>query len=50
MKWFECSSCGEEFRVICDSGTLVEYCPFCSEPIEESDDEIDMDTFDEEDY
>lgn len=45
MKWHECSSCGEEFRVISDSGAYVEYCPFCGSDIEDEDLE-DEDDFD----
>lgn len=44
MKWYNCQSCGEEFRVITDSGAYVEYCPFCGADIsEESDEDLDED-------
>jgi hypothetical protein len=39
MKWMECNSCGEEFRVITDSEVTVEYCPFCGDDIVQEDDE-----------
>ncbi len=39
MKWIECNDCAEEFRVICDSGTLVNFCPFCGSEILHSEDD-----------
>lgn len=31
--WIQCPSCDEEFRVVSDTGSLVEYCPFCGDDI-----------------
>lgn len=46
MKWIECNGCGEEFRVITDSGAHVEYCPFCGDDlIEEEQLDEDFDEF-----
>ena len=39
MKWIECQSCWAEFRVVSDIDQSPEYCPFCSEPIPEQEDE-----------
>lgn len=49
MKFIECPSCEEEFRVVSDSLTPVSYCPFCAEviPVEIEDDEYSA--FDDED-
>lgn len=47
MKWYECEGCGSEFRVVSDSDQIIEYCPFCSHPIEEDDSDMEDD---EEDY
>lgn len=45
MKWITCNSCDEEFRVISDTGTFVEYCPFCGGDIindEDEDEDYDL--------
>ena len=31
MDWIKCNNCEKEFRVICDSNTPTEFCPFCGE-------------------
>ena len=39
---FECQECGAEFGVTTDMEDIVaEFCPFCSEPLEEIDWEYD---------
>ena len=39
---FECESCGSEYSVHTDMEDIVpEFCPFCSEPIDEMDWEYD---------
>lgn len=45
MKWTDCNSCGEEFRVISDSGAVIAYCPFCGDEVsdEDLDEELDED-------
>lgn len=45
MKWFKCSSCEEEFRVISDNKEEVLYCPFCGHDGFE-DDEDDSEDYD----
>lgn len=45
MKWIECNSCHEEFRVITEALVPIEFCPFCGDEIE---DELDEDY--DEDY
>lgn len=39
MKWYTCSSCDAEFRVVSDSDNLIEYCPFCGTEIEQEEDD-----------
>jgi predicted nucleic acid-binding Zn ribbon protein len=39
MKWYECSECAEEFRVITESVTPITYCPLCGSDLEETVDE-----------
>lgn len=39
MKWYQCQSCDNEFRVISESTAYIEYCPFCGADIEDIDDE-----------
>jgi hypothetical protein len=41
MKFHDCLSCDAHFRVISESDELIEYCPFCGDPIEHLDLEID---------
>lgn len=36
MDWHECEGCETEFRIVSDSDKVIEYCPFCSHPIEVS--------------
>lgn len=43
MKWIECNNCGEEFRVISDSGAIIEYCPFCGDDIVEEEEDLEED-------
>ena len=31
---FECDDCGAEFSLLTEQDMVVEFCPFCSEPIE----------------
>ena len=40
-QYFECDDCGAEFSLITSQDMVVEFCPFCGEPIEEIDWEID---------
>lgn len=49
MKWHDCKSCGEEFRVITDSVVHIEYCPFCGADIVDEEEE-DYDDEEDEDY
>jgi rRNA maturation endonuclease Nob1 len=44
MKWYECSECEEEFRVITESLEPIGFCPLCGADIEEPEAE------DEEEY
>lgn len=39
MKWIECNECGEEFRVLSDSDSLINYCPFCGDDITHTDED-----------
>ena len=39
--WFECDGCGAEFGVETAMELEAEFCPYCGEPIEEVDWEID---------
>lgn len=39
MKWEECSSCCEEFRVITESLEKTTFCPFCGTELDEVDEE-----------
>ena len=40
--FFECESCGAEYSLETDMEDIVaEFCPFCSEPLEEIDWEYD---------
>lgn len=39
MKWINCNTCDEEFRVISESLESVAYCPFCGDDIVEEDEE-----------
>ena len=32
---FECDECGAEYSVTTEMDLVAEFCPFCSEPIEE---------------
>ena len=43
-KWITCGSCDIEFSVISDTFYKVEYCPYCSEPIEDSEEEEEDDS------
>jgi rRNA maturation endonuclease Nob1 len=48
MKWFDCQSCGTEFRVVSDSTSTIEFCPFCGDSMEiETDDEDEDYDFDD---
>ena len=40
--WIECQSCWAEYRVVSDSDTAVEFCPFCGAEVEEEDTEDDF--------
>jgi hypothetical protein len=49
-KQFICESCEEEYEIVWDNASEVEYCPFCGEINEDwEDDEEDEDEWDEED-
>ncbi len=50
MKWYECQSCGEEFRVITDSSAYVEYCPFCGSDVADDEDEDEEEFEEDQDY
>ena len=39
--WFECDGCGAEFGIETAMELEAEFCPYCGEPIEEIDWEID---------
>lgn len=41
MNWFNCNSCGAEFRVVSDSGAGIEYCPHCGDNVDMPEDEDD---------
>lgn len=41
MKWINCDTCDEEFRVISESLSHVVFCPFCGTDIEYEEDEED---------
>ena len=38
---FECDDCGAEYSLQTDMDLKAEFCPFCSEPLDEIDWEID---------
>ena len=38
---FECDECGAEYSVTTEMDLVAEFCPFCSEPLDEIDWEID---------
>jgi endogenous inhibitor of DNA gyrase (YacG/DUF329 family) len=38
---FECENCGAEYTLQTDMDMKAEFCPFCSEPIDEIDWEYD---------
>ena len=40
-QYFECDDCGAEFSLITSQDMVVEFCPFCGEPLDEIDWEID---------
>ncbi len=46
MKWILCTGCGEEFRVISDAGSAVEFCPFCGNDIEDLEEDDDLNSED----
>lgn len=48
MKWIECTSCEEEFRVISDTGPAIAFCPFCGASVDEDEELVDM--FDGDEY
>lgn len=50
MDWKNCPSCEEEFKVINDNMSVVEYCPFCGCEIDEDDDEEFEEFEEDEDY
>ena len=35
--FFECENCGAEYNIKTEMDMAPEFCPFCSEPIEEMD-------------
>ena len=39
--FFECEGCGAEYSLQTDMDMKAEFCPFCSEPLEEIDWEYD---------
>lgn len=41
MKWFECTGCQAEFRVVSDTDAPIDYCPYCGDIISSDDDEED---------
>jgi DNA-directed RNA polymerase subunit RPC12/RpoP len=43
MDWITCTDCEEEFRIINDSETKVQYCPFCASELELEETEDDWD-------
>lgn len=47
--WTECSHCGEEFKVLSDTGTEVSYCPMCGSELEDEQLEEEYDEYWEED-
>ena len=41
MQVFECEGCGAEYSLQTDMDIKAEFCPFCSEPLDEIDWEYD---------
>jgi rRNA maturation endonuclease Nob1 len=47
MKWLECQSCGTEYRVVSDSTSAIEFCPYCGDPMDIEDEEDEDYDFDD---
>ena len=45
---FECEGCGAEYSLQTDMELKAEFCPFCSEPIDEMDWEYDYENTEQE--
>ena len=41
--WIECQSCGTEYRIVSDSTQAIEFCPYCGEPIDDEEEDMEYD-------